>query len=440
MALSFGFLIASVFTRPSVNKSEYSFAPLLSQLTTGDTKRLPLWIQTGVNCNDDPETAETIIDVMRFWNSTKNWPKLNRLTLEKYTRSEGKYLEESPEYYMAASLTHYLLTIKDEETLRNFGLDIKNSTKGWDRALKKHYDITDMRQLQENWQNFVAEDLRFKLIRIIVNTKTDIQDQQERYVSREETRKLFNKLTLDLDENTGANISYNSNFIISVKGTQELSDELLRAAEYWREKVAQDVFGEQLAKMGLEKFPPGIGQCIVHVDFLGNENLGLTISLDINSEERTRHKMWISCGKKPAVADSTLAHEMVHALLNTLYPGRVPSWAEEGIASHYDDPSRQQTRNQIAKDWIDNRNWPQLKRILDNKENIIASDAYAYIMAIYLNDYLLTKDDMETFLNFSIEGKKIGWDKALKKYYEIKNTDELQQKWQRYMLNLELKP
>ena len=58
-------------------------------------------------------------------------------------------------YATAASLTEFLLTRRDRQTLLEFGQYANKA--GWDAALSKHYHIDSVPDLQRDWQQWVRQ-------------------------------------------------------------------------------------------------------------------------------------------------------------------------------------------------------------------------------------------------------------------------------------------
>ena len=57
-------------------------------------------------------------------------------------------------YAISSSLANYLLTRADKAELLRFGQ--AGARHGWKQALKKHYQIDSVEQLQRSWQQWVT--------------------------------------------------------------------------------------------------------------------------------------------------------------------------------------------------------------------------------------------------------------------------------------------
>ena len=199
--------------------------------------------------------------------------------------------------------------------------------------------------------------------------------------------------------------------------------EVLQSAETWRREIAKEWLGEEL--------PPSVGQTTVNVSFSEQQDAGLTWAKD--DPRRSYHTLYLTTTPDRAVG-STLAHEMVHVVLATRYPPpkRLAAWLEEGIASSYDDEARQATRERLLS-WIAKTgNWPDVAALL-NSPNITSRDKTSYATASSLTEFLLTRGDKRSLLEFGQYAHKAGWDAALRKYYRIASTSDLQRSWQQWV-------
>jgi hypothetical protein len=204
--------------------------------------------------------------------------------------------------------------------------------------------------------------------------------------------------------------------------TEAFAREVLHSAEAWRKDIARHWLGEEL--------PPSVGQTTVNVAFSTERDAGVTWVKD--DPQRQFHTLYMTTSPDRAVG-STLAHEMVHVVLATRYPHphRLPAWLEEGIASRYDDEDRQAARRQIIA-WMEKTNhWPALVTMLQ-RTTIPDNDKQTYAVASSLTDYLLTRADQRTLLDFGDQARTEGWDTALNRFYHIRNVAALQAAWQRW--------
>ena len=216
--------------------------------------------------------------------------------------------------------------------------------------------------------------------------------------------------------------AHNANFVVSAP-SRELAEEVLAQADALRDALAVQWLGQKL--------PPGIGSAVIRVQLSDTEDRGLTWPAE--RAERLTHMMWLTTSRQRALG-STLAHEMTHVVLATRYPGQIPAWCNEGIASLVDDEDRCAARRQILAWFAETGNWPALVRVLDT-DKIAPTDPAQYAVSASLTQYLLTLGDGARLLEFARSGKRLGWDSALRKHYDITNARVLQAQWQAWAKN-----
>jgi hypothetical protein len=204
---------------------------------------------------------------------------------------------------------------------------------------------------------------------------------------------------------------------------QEYAEQVLRNAEAWRSEIARDWLGEEL--------PPSVGQTTINVSFTEERDAGLTWIKD--DPRRRYHTIYLSTTPDRALG-STLAHELVHVVLATRYPppSRLPAWIEEGIAGTYDDDERQAIRRRNIAWYARTGNWPDIETVM-NSQSIAATQKDVYTVASSLIEFLLTRGDRSTLLEFGQYANTAGWDAALSRFYEIPNVPQLQAEWRRWI-------
>jgi hypothetical protein len=199
--------------------------------------------------------------------------------------------------------------------------------------------------------------------------------------------------------------------------------EVLQSAEAWRRAIAKEWLSEEL--------PPSVGQTTINVSFSEEKDSGLTWAKD--NPQRKFHTLYLTTTPDRALG-STMAHEMVHVVLATQYPHphRLAAWLEEGIACRYDDGPGKATRKRIVSWIVKTGNWPDLEELL-NSPTIASRDKAAYAAAASLTEFLLTRGDKRTLLEFGQHAGKAGWDAALRQYYRINSAADLQRSWQQWV-------
>lgn len=125
------------------------------------------------------------------------------------------------------------------------------------------------------------------------------------------------------------------------------------------------------------------------------------------SGARKYHSVYLKTGLKRATG-STLKHEVAHVVL----AGRLPLWANEGLASLYDDHERRSLRS----------NQPSMRPIeIVNLQSVATVAEYANCERLVV--VLVGVSGKKQFLNFATDCTKIGTEASLQKHYGMTFVD-----------------
>jgi hypothetical protein len=219
----------------------------------------------------------------------------------------------------------------------------------------------------------------------------------------------------------------NFSVLTPAKPSQEAGDQyaqlVLHRAETFREQFAREWLGGEL--------PSGEVRTVISVRFSEFENSGMTLAKDHPAHKF--HNIFLASTPDNA-AGGMLCHEIVHTVLATRYPhpNRLPPWAEEGIASRYDNEYLRGVRQQEVRSWARTNQFPRLVDLL-TADDIASIDDTGYAAAESLVAYLLTRGDKQDLLRFADEGQRSGWDNALPTIYGIDGLGQLQREWQAWL-------
>jgi len=219
----------------------------------------------------------------------------------------------------------------------------------------------------------------------------------------------------------GAGFARNSDYIVFADD-QSLADAVIAQASKYRKEIALRWLGEEL--------PPAVGRTVINVTISSDEDRGLTLPAD--GPGRQLHNIWLTTSRERATG-STLAHELTHAVLATRYPRDLPVFANEAIANLQDDAERSAIRHRTISWFARTNNWPPLREVFE-AESISSVDSASYAVASSVAEYLCTLSSEPKFLQFAIDGKRIGWDQALRTHYKLESVEQLQRQWQEWVL------
>ncbi len=114
-------------------------------LATRFPKRLPKWAEEGMaSLSDDPARRDTRQSVIDWYAETDNWPDLARTLKREIIDSH-----DVAAYSVAASVTDYLLSLKDTSTFVAFAAAAR---KDLNAALNDYFGLRDVDELQARWQ------------------------------------------------------------------------------------------------------------------------------------------------------------------------------------------------------------------------------------------------------------------------------------------------
>lgn len=117
-------------------------------LATRFAFELPVWAHEGIaSQRDDPTRRAYVKNVLAEISRTGGWPRLEGL-LASDSISHG----DVQGYAVAVSLTEFLTAHGDNATFVKFA--VAGKKKGWDAALREHYGIANVRELQTAWQSW----------------------------------------------------------------------------------------------------------------------------------------------------------------------------------------------------------------------------------------------------------------------------------------------
>lgn len=134
--------------------------------------------------------------------------------------------------------------------------------------------------------------------------------------------------------------------------------------------------------------------------------------------------VWL-VGSEEAVTQHLLAHEVAHLVMAGQFGDSMPIWANEAVASHYDNQRRHELREQKLRGFVELDSWPRLERLFAEP----VRQQWQYAAAVSVADYLIDRGGREKFMQFVAEAAYDA-DSALQTHYDIASVAELQQRWQ----------
>ncbi len=211
---------------------------------------------------------------------------------------------------------------------------------------------------------------------------------------------------------SGATVRSSENFTVLAPSAR-LADMVVVRAEAFRSRIGAAWLGGVLPAT---RTPTAI---FVHID--PAKSFARTL-VDPDGEH---HMVWL-VGSEQAVTKYLLAHEVAHVVFAGRFGDGMPVWANEGIASRYDNERRQQIRARKLSGFVDIDSWPQLDRLFEQP----IRQHWQYAAAVSVTEYLVQLKGRQEFIEFVTDSQSWGCDRALTVHYGIESVTQLQGDWQ----------
>jgi hypothetical protein len=215
------------------------------------------------------------------------------------------------------------------------------------------------------------------------------------------------------------------NFVVSAP-TQEIAEQVGKAAEHYRVALAQEWLGRTLPKW----YKP----CSISVK-VGQMGAGGATTFAFDRGEVFGWRMNVQ-GSLERILDSVIPHEVSHTIFACHFRRPLPRWADEGAATLAEDESERKRQRLLLQQILkDDRRIP-LRQLLAIKEypkdmqQVLTLYAEGYSLA----DFLVETGGKARYLHFVNAAHQQGWDRALKHYYELDSVEALDKVWNEWIM------
>jgi hypothetical protein len=208
--------------------------------------------------------------------------------------------------------------------------------------------------------------------------------------------------------------------------TAAIAEKVARTAEHCREDLAVEWLGHKL--------PNWFKPCKVRVK-VGQIGAGGATTFSFAGGEVYGWDMTVQ-GSLERILDSVIPHEVSHTIFACHFRRPLPRWADEGAATLAEEDSERRRQQKLAEEVMPSKRRIPLRELLSiteypkNMQHVLTLYAEGYSLA----DFLVQKGGKPRFLAFMQEAHLSGWDSALRRHYEEDSVEELESKWNQWVI------
>ncbi len=208
--------------------------------------------------------------------------------------------------------------------------------------------------------------------------------------------------------------------------TAKVAKQVAVAAEHYRKKLALEWLGKYI--------PRWYAPCHVMVK-VDQVRAGGATSFKFNRGHVYGWKMEVQ-GPLHRILDAVLPHEITHTILACHFRRPLPRWADEGAATLSEDDSEKRRQTQLVEQVLKTtrriplRTLLSIKRYPHDMQNVLTLYAEGYSLAAYL----IQQGGKARYLLFLEDAYRRGWDRSIHCYYGAKDVDELEYRWNAWVM------
>ncbi len=205
-----------------------------------------------------------------------------------------------------------------------------------------------------------------------------------------------------------------------------LARKVALTAEHYRKELAIDWLGEEL--------PDWKKRCPISVK-VGQIGAGGATTFAFDRGQVFGWKMNVQ-GTAERILDSVIPHEVSHTIFASYFRRPLPRWADEGAATLVEHSSERSRQTLLLRQVWKTRSRISLRELLAIKEypkrmqDVLTLYAEGYSLA----DFLVQAGGKKRYLHFLEDAHRHGWDKAIRREYNLKGISELEGRWNKWVL------
>ncbi len=195
-----------------------------------------------------------------------------------------------------------------------------------------------------------------------------------------------------------------------------------QAAEVGR--LAEECRGEIATEWLERELPTAPQPTSIHLRLVGGPSRGRILVDPAGAD----HRISIEAASL-ALAKPLLRHEVAHTVLLASLGEAIPDWANEGIASRYDNARRHAIRGEKLREFALLDSWPSLPALFESP----IEAQWSYAASVSLTDFLVARRGKREFIDFLRTVDSQGYDLALRQHYGLRSTDQLEVAWRNHV-------
>jgi len=226
----------------------------------------------------------------------------------------------------------------------------------------------------------------------------------------------------------GRQVAESPNFRIIHDQSKPVVERVARAAEQLRPAIHRKWFGDVSLEWD--------GKCVIflhdnhkkYVDKTKQWNaLGHARTLMFGDQVSSR-SIHLPCGLSN-LFDDLLPHELTHAVLAVRFRGRLPRWANEGIAMLSESKSSIDERHESLEEYRKKDDLFGVDVLMKTEEDGQQNTLEYYAQSMSLVEFFVAERGRQAFTKFLGDSLVVGYESALKTHYGIASFAELERRW-----------
>jgi hypothetical protein len=209
-----------------------------------------------------------------------------------------------------------------------------------------------------------------------------------------------------------------TNFVVEAP-TYPIAQQIGQYAEHYRKEKAMLWLGREM--------PTWPEPCPLRVTVTMNGSGGAT-SFAFDRGRILGMDMHIE-GTLDRLLASVLPHEVTHTVFAHYFRAPLPRWADEGGSVLSEDDLERSRHDQLVKQILSTPGRSIPLRRLFSMMRYPPDVMVLYAEGYSVTEFLVSKSNRSTFLNFIAQGSRGDWDGAVRSFYRYNNIEELESAW-----------